>query len=154
MLESRKLTNETLYFVLSQANFLTWQGIVAGKWNPAEAGHCLAQPTSLPLRCHTSKEVKRLRKTEGQLCREGLWDHQGSFWATVLFPWGGTTGTWRIQKQNGQASWCTSATEDPDHQQKLPLGPRVVISSLTSPFVFLCFSIFDLIYRHIRVVSL
>jgi len=45
---------------------------MTGKWNPVEAGCCLAKPTSLPLRCHMGKEVKCLCEAEGQLCRGGL----------------------------------------------------------------------------------
>jgi len=42
--------------------------------------------------------------------------------------------------------------EDPDNQQKLLLDPRLVISLLLSLLLFFSFSIFDLIYRYIRVM--
>jgi len=43
------------------------KGLVADKRNPAEAGCQLTERTSLPLRCHVGKEIKRMRKAATSL---------------------------------------------------------------------------------------
>ena len=68
----------------------------------------------------------------------------------MLLPEGGQQAPKGCKSRKGKPLGVRLPLEDPSHQQKLPLGPRVVISFI-SAFVFLSFSTLGLICRHRRV---